>query len=180
MYYLANDNFLSTHPKGFQLHISVVEANSYNTSPCMISIPLIKQGNPMEVLWSAHLNHWGRMTHICINNQTSIGSDNGLSPGRRQAIFCTNAGILLIGPLGTNFSEISIKIHILSFKKMHLKTPSGKWRPFCLGLNVLTQHDSHVCKTNWKFPLFCWVRDPAMLYSTVWLVGVSLYSVTLW
>ena len=38
------------------------------------------------------------------------GSDNGLSPGWRQAIIWTNAGILLIGPLGTNFSEILIEI----------------------------------------------------------------------
>ena len=61
---------------------------------------------------------------------TIIGSDNGLSPGRRKAIIWTNAGILLIQPLGTNFSEISIKIHIFSFKKMHLKMLSGKWQPF--------------------------------------------------
>ena len=36
----------------------------------------------------------------------SIGSDNGLSPGRCQVIIWTNAEILLIGPLGTNFNEI--------------------------------------------------------------------------
>ena len=77
------------------------------------------------------------MTHICVGKLTIIGSDNGLSPGRRQAIIWTNAGILLIGPLGTNFSEILIEIHIFSFKKMHLKMSSGKWRPFCLGLIVL-------------------------------------------
>ena len=35
-----------------------------------------------------------------------IGSDDGLSPGRRQAIIWTNAGIVLIRPLGTNFNEI--------------------------------------------------------------------------
>ena len=52
---------------------------------------------------------------------TIIGSDNGLSPARRQAIIWTNAGILLIGSLGTNFSEISIGIQTFSFKKMHLK-----------------------------------------------------------
>ena len=51
------------------------------------------------------------MTHICIVNLTIIGSDNGLSPGRRQAIIWSNDGILFIGPLGTNFSEISIEIH---------------------------------------------------------------------
>ena len=39
---------------------------------------------------------------ICVSNLTIIGSDNGLSPDRRQAIICTNAGILLIGPLGTS------------------------------------------------------------------------------
>ena len=48
--------------------------------------------------------------HIYVGNLTIIGSDNGLSPGRRQAIIWTNAGILLIEPLGTNFSEISIEI----------------------------------------------------------------------
>ena len=83
------------------------------------------------------LTHWGWVTHICVGNLTIIGSDNGLSPGRRQAIIWTNAGILLIGPLGTNFSEILIEIRIFSFKKMDLKVSSAKWRPFCLGLNEL-------------------------------------------
>ena len=36
------------------------------------------------------LTHWGR---------TSIRSDNGLLPGRRQAIIWNNAVILLIGRL---------------------------------------------------------------------------------
>ena len=77
------------------------------------------------------------MTHICVSKLTIIGSDNGLSPGRRQAIIWTNAEILLIGPLGTKFSEILIEIHTFSFKKMFLNMSSGKCRPFCLGLNVL-------------------------------------------
>ena len=76
------------------------------------------------------LTHWGRATHICVYKLTIIGSDNGLSPGRRQAIIWTIVGILLIGPLGTNFSEILVEIYIFSFKKMHLKVSSGKWRPF--------------------------------------------------
>ena len=49
-------------------------------------------------------------------NYTIMGSDNGLSPGRRQAIIGTNAGILLIGPLRTNFSEIVIEIKIISLR----------------------------------------------------------------
>ena len=85
------------------------------------------------------LTPWGRVTHICVIKLTIIGSDNGLSPDRRQAIIWTNAGILLIGPLGTNLSEIVIKILTFSFKKMHLKVSSAKRRPFCLGLNVLMQ-----------------------------------------
>ena len=84
------------------------------------------------------LTHWGWVTHMCVCNLTIIGSDNGLSPGRRQAIILTNAGILLIVPLGTNFSEIFNDIHTFSFKKMYLKRSSAKWRPFCLGLNVLS------------------------------------------
>ena len=89
------------------------------------------------LLFSVWLTPWGRVTHICVGNLTIIGPDNGLLPGRRQAIIWTNAGILLIGPWGTNFSEILIGIQTFSFKKMHLKMLSAKWRPFCLGLNVL-------------------------------------------
>ena len=79
------------------------------------------------------------MTHICVSYLTRIGSDNGLSPGRRQAIIRTNAGILLIRPLGTNFSEFLVEILIFSFTKMRLKVSSAKWRLFRLGLNVLTR-----------------------------------------
>ena len=77
------------------------------------------------------------MTYICVGNLTIIGSDQGSAPGRHWAIIWTNDGILLMGLLGTNFSEILIEIYTFSFKTVHLKISSGKWRPFCLGLNVL-------------------------------------------
>ena len=77
------------------------------------------------------------MTHICVSKLIIIGSDNGLAPGRCQAIIWINAGILLTGPLGRNFSETLTGIQTFSFKKMHLKMSSAKWCPFCLGLNVL-------------------------------------------
>ena len=83
------------------------------------------------------LTHWDWVTHSCVGKLTSIGSDNGLSPGRCHAIIWTNAGILLIAQLGTNFSEIIIEIRRFSFKKMHLKMSSGKWWSFCLSLNML-------------------------------------------
>ena len=72
------------------------------------------------------LTYWGRVTHICVSKITIIGSDNGLSPGRRQATIWTSVEILLIGPSGTNFSEILIEIYTFSFKKMHFKMLSGK------------------------------------------------------
>ena len=72
----------------------------------------------------------------------TIDSDNDLSPIWCKAIISTNTGILLIGPFGTNFSEIFIKIYTFSFKKMHLKLSSGNWRPFCLCLNVLNAHSA--------------------------------------
>ena len=87
---------------------------------------------------SSGLTHWGWATHMCVGKLTIIGSDNDLSPGRRQAIIWIIAGKLLIGPLGTNFSEILIEIITFSFMKIRLKVSSAKWRPCCLGLNVLT------------------------------------------
>ena len=91
-----------------------------------------------DIDYCVQLTHRGRVTHICVGKLTIIGSDNGLSPCRRQAIIWTNAGILLIGHLGTNFSDIFIEIHTFSFKKIDLKISSGKWRLSCLGLNVLS------------------------------------------
>ena len=67
------------------------------------------------------LTHWGRVTHRCVSKLTIISSDNGLSPGRRQAIIWTNAGTMLIGPLGTNFSKSLIGI-------LHFHTRKCIWK----------------------------------------------------
>ena len=80
---------------------------------------------------------------ICASVAT-IGSDEGLSSGWRQAIIWTNAGILLFRNLGTNYSELLIEICIFSFNIMQLKMSSVKWRPFCLGLKEL----------NTRFPFY--------------------------
>ena len=78
-------------------------------------------------------------------NITIIGSDNGLSPGQHQAIIWTGAGILLIGPLGTNFSEILIENHIFSFKidafeKVVWEMSSILSRPPCAKLAPIINH----------------------------------------
>ena len=108
---------------------------------------------------STVLIHWGRVMHICVSKLTIIGSDNGLPLGWCQAIIWTNAGILLIRPLRTNFREILIKIYTFSFRIMHLKMYSAKWRPFCLRLNVLipekpqdftTSHQPFLINVTWS------------------------------
>ena len=66
-----------------------------------------------------------RVTHICVGKLTIIVSDNGLSPGRRQAIMWTNAGVLLIGPLGTNSSEILIGNEAFHSRKCIWKCRNG-------------------------------------------------------
>ena len=92
------------------------------------------------------VDHWDRVAHICVSKVAIIGSDNGLSPRRHQAIIWTNAGILVTGPMGTNFIEIFIEIYTFSFKKTQLKMSSGKWRPFCLGLSVVN-NQANIAKT---------------------------------
>ena len=77
------------------------------------------------------------MTHICVSKLTSIGSDNALSPGRRQAIIWTKAGILSNGPLEINFSEIVNGIHLFSLKKNTFENVVWKmvailFRPQCV------------------------------------------------
>ena len=116
--------------------------------------------------YECHLTHWGRVTHICVSRLTITGSDNGLAPGRRQAIIWTNAGILLIGPLGTNLSENLIEILTFSFTKMRLKVSSAKWRPFCLGFNELTDDKSTLfqvmawyCQATSHYLRQCWPKS---------------------
>ena len=127
-------------------------------------IYVIDWTNWLQTKAFADLTHWGRATHICVSKLIIIASDNGLSPGRRQAIIWNNAGILSIRLLGTNFSEILIEILTFSFTKMHLKVLSVKWWPFCLGLNVLTTHRLRLCWSEngssrkigaWQLSHFC-------------------------
>ena len=142
-----------------------------------------------------YLTYWGRVTHKWVGKLTITRSDNGLSPGRRQAIIWTNAEILLTGLLGTKISEILIEIDTCSLKKMRLKVLSGKWRPFCLGLNVLTQCcDAIWCSGSWSIllelmtschltpkpnPNQCWHYDlsKTLRYSHILIQGNTLKNV---
>ena len=104
--------------------------------------------NDDRVMWRIHgspglceLTHWRRMTHICVGKLSSIGSDNGLSPGRRLAIIWTKCWNIVNWTLGNKFSEILIEIHTFSLKKIRLKMSSAKCCSFRLGLNVWTHPD---------------------------------------
>ena len=126
----------------------------------------LPRGELLVNLCVSTLIDWARVTRICVGNLTIIGSDNYLSPGRRHAIIWTDAGILLIGPSKTDFNKI-IHFHSRKLENVLLIArfmgptwgPSGadmtqvgprwapwtllsgssaRWRPFCLGLHVLT------------------------------------------
>ena len=70
----------------------------------------------------------------------STGSGNGLSPVRHQAIPWTNAGLLSIGLLEGNFSEIRIVILLFSFKKLHLQLSSAIMAAILSREDELNQH----------------------------------------
>ena len=99
------------------------------------------------------LTHWGRVTHICVGNLAIIGSDNGLSPGRRQAITWTNVGILLIGPLGTNFSEMLIEIKHFHSRKSIWKCRLKNGGHFVSASMCWTPSDEHHVNTwtHWGY-----------------------------
>ena len=119
----------------------------------ILSLFCIKHGQTVQgTPWDSQFTE-GRVMHMCISKLTNIGSDNGLLPGWRQAIIWTNAGMLLIGPLGTHRSEILIETDIFSFKKTLLKMPSANMAA------ILSQDQcvksllvSNVVKQCWEFP----------------------------
>ena len=87
------------------------------THPCISSCLWVNSLRPSDA-------------YICVSNLTIIGSVNGLLPGKHQAIIWTIAGILLTGPLGSNFS--------IFIQEIYLKMLTAKWQPFCVGLIMLT------------------------------------------
>ena len=87
----------------------------------------------VAISWRAYERHecqavlisdWGRVKPICVGKLTIVGPD-GLSPGPRQALIWTNAGILLKKTPGTNFIEFLIDILTFPFRKMRLKVSSA-------------------------------------------------------
>ena len=109
----------------------LIYAHNYHNLQCLL-VPFM--GNPIECVSTPCLQalvhwwitHWGRMTHICSSKLTIIGSDNGLSPVRRQPIIRTSDDSLLTRPWGIYFNEILFEIQRFSFKKIDMKMSRAK------------------------------------------------------
>ena len=133
-----------------------------------------------HLTWSLHglqhINSLRPSDAMCVSKLTIIASDNGLSPGRHQAIIWTNAGILLIRTLGRNFSEILGKIHSFSGKKMHLNMSSAKGCLFSLCLNELIAKTGIMCtstKTHAHHSRVWWI---SLLASSYWASNMTFMS----
>ena len=77
------------------------------------------------------------MTHLCVSKITIIGSDNGLSPGRK-AIIWTNAGTLLISNLRSKVKwnlkkkKSYIFIQENAFENVVREMAANLYRPQCI------------------------------------------------
>ena len=96
------------------------------------------------------LTHWGRVYIHHYNRPLLV--QKTVRCLRLHAIIWIKAGILSIGPLGTNFSEILFTIQTFSLKKMHLKMSSVKWQLFCL----ISIYDDKAHTYSWQIVTILW------------------------
>ena len=110
---------------------------------------------------------------------TIIGADNGLSPGRHQAIIWSNTSILLVGPWGTNFTEIFIS------KFIHLHSRKSIWvcrleirLAFCLSLNMFNVSALNIATYTF---LFQWLQLASVVsrYSTAAILASPTLDIRL-
>ena len=119
------------------------------------------------------------MAHICVSKLSISGSDNGLSPGRCQAIIWTSDVILLIGPLEKYFSEILIKIfcifvHKNVFENVWKMAAILKWpqsvetsTSFCCAVDYAVQEKPIVAMMPFIImPTFLWLLATRVVFMT--------------
>ena len=92
---------------------------------------------------------------------------------RRQAIIWTNAGMLLIGTLGTNFSEFFNEIYVFLFKKMHLKMLSAKWPPF-VSASMCKHGDEEAPDKLHQWPLVVQVKEIVHIVPGILFVDIII------
>ena len=107
---------------------------------------MLKPPTDYFIFWVLVTDAW---PSICVYKLTMIGSDNGMSPGRRQAIIWTNAGILLIGPLGKTpvKSFFNQNLYIFIEENIVWKMAAILSRPQC----VKSQPLRYACNMLWSW-----------------------------
>ena len=116
---------------------------------CVRTTPNCKLPGVITKPWT----RWGQVAHICVNKLFMIGSDNGWVPGQCVAIICTNAEILLIWSLATNYNEILSEIHTFSFKENAFK--NATWKMVAILLSRNTYYKNNI----WELYLRVLPRD---------------------
>ena len=146
-------------PWTFRTHktLSLWNAEPPLTKWLTVCRPTSLENNLFNDINAAYMLHTTMHAILQFHSIKSLRPSDAYMPGRRQAIIRANAGILLIRPLGTNFNEFLVEILIFSFTEIRLKVSSAKWRPFCLGLNVLIM----------------WVAD---CLAPIWCQGMNRHS----
>ena len=147
--YVANKVINTSRPREKSRHFADDNFERIFLNEYKISLKFAHKGPINNILTLGQIMAWCRpgdkplsepimvslLTHICLTRSQWVNSLRPSDAYMRQAIIWTNDGILLIRTLRTNFSEILSEIHSFSFKKMHFKMSSAKWRLFRLGLN---------------------------------------------
>ena len=77
-------------------------------------------------------------------NQTIVGSDNGLSTVRCQAIIKTNNGSLLSSPLGDKLQRNLNQIEAIFIEENEFENAVCEMAPICLGLNLVCCNNGRV------------------------------------
>ena len=110
------------------------------------------------------------MTIYASINWISIGSGNGLSTVRRQALTWTNADLLAIGPSGANFSHIRRETQNFLLMKIPLKMSSAKMAASLSRGDELTTTDI-ICINNG----YMLHHLPTMIPQAQWVNSVPPY-----
>ena len=82
------------------------------------------------------------MTHKCVSKWTIIGSDNGLSPARCQAIIWTNAAILLINSWEQTSENVTRNFYILFIENAFQNV---------VRKNIVASHFHHRAIITWTY-----------------------------
>ena len=110
--------------------------------------------------WFLSKHNWQHRRGYLVREKPTVGL--------KQMIFPHECWYTVNSTCAKNFSEILNELYIFSFKKMDLRMPSGNWRPFCLGLNILTSISPHLIPIAILF-----VTQPFMILNdwTTWLIS---------